>query len=73
MPYNVYGDRVDQFTGRPLPVSHWWDNHTVVVSVAEWAVDQGELRDARDVVAFMEKPWHYNELHDGWVRASGEK
>ena len=73
MPYNVYGDRVDEHTGRPLPIGHWWDRHIMLVSVADWAVDEGELVSANDVLAFFEKPWNYNELYEGWVRSTGER
>lgn len=45
----------------------WYSDSDTVLAVAYYAVDQGELTTANDVLAFFEKPWHYPELHDAWV------
>jgi hypothetical protein len=46
----------------------WCNNPDTVWSVALYAVDQGELGTAREVLAFFEKPWHYQELYEQFQR-----
>lgn len=37
-----------------------------VVAVAHWGVDNGRLFDAKEVLHFFEKPWHYPEVFEGF-------
>jgi hypothetical protein len=43
-------------------MAEWHNDHPTVLSVAQHAVDQGELHSAQEVIDFFEKPWHYPEL-----------
>lgn len=52
--------------------TNWWNDHTMLISVAEQAIDDGELVHASDVLDFFEKPWHYPELHENWERANAK-
>lgn len=42
----------------------WHEEQTTVLSVADWAVDCGELTTAAEVLYFFEKPWKYEELYE---------
>jgi hypothetical protein len=47
--------------------ANWWgDDDSLIMSVAHWAVDVGELNNAHDLIAFMERPWHYPALFEEW-------
>jgi hypothetical protein len=46
----------------------WWDEREVLVSVAEHAIEQGDLNNtATDVLRLIEKPWNYQSLYDAWI------
>lgn len=51
--------------------NNWALDPDVVLSVATWAVDMGEMTTAREVLDFFEKPWHWPEHHAGW-QAEGD-
>lgn len=55
-------------TGTELAARRWWEWHDRLVEVADWAVDNSTFTTPAEVVAFFEKPWKYEELHDEWYR-----
>lgn len=53
-----------------LTEDNWTLDPDVVLSVATWAADVGEMTTAREVVDFFEKPWHWPEYFAGWQETS---
>lgn len=39
--------------------AEWWKAHGEVLELAEWLVNSGQLSTAREVVDYLEKPWHF--------------
>lgn len=48
--------------------NHWYNDHRELVLFAETLMELGEVNTAEQMLAFVEKPWKYNEAHDAWVR-----
>ena len=44
----------------------WHDNNDTLNAVASWAIDQSLLVTVDEVLSFYEKPWNYDEIHEGW-------
>jgi len=47
----------------------WWQTHENLVSLGEWLVEN-EGYDARNLLHFFEKPWHYD---DEWANYQAEE
>lgn len=47
----------------------WWgDDDTLIVTVAEHAVDGSMMTTARELLDYLEKPWNYAEHYEHWRR-----
>lgn len=43
-----------------MDLSHWWDDHSNLVTLTSWMADQ-DAYSAHDIAYAVEKPWKYEE------------
>lgn len=68
------GEGADHQTGEPLmaateiippAAAEWWELQDNLAAVARWAREEG-LLDNDSVWDFVDEPWHWPELYEGW-------
>lgn len=50
-------------------MAEWYARRETLVEVASFGYETGELREAADILYFLEKPWKYEELYEAWTSA----
>lgn len=48
-------------------MTRWFEIHDEILTTLEYGIEVGEFVTAIDAARFIEKPWHWDELHAALV------